>query len=75
MATVRAAELQGELTRVDLGAALAHGASVRVVNRAPTAVHESRALVLQPRTLEVLAGLGVTTELLRRGRRTPRPAL
>jgi 2-polyprenyl-6-methoxyphenol hydroxylase-like FAD-dependent oxidoreductase len=52
--------------------ALAQGASVRVVDRAPTAVHESRALVLQPRTLEVLAGLGVTAELLRRGRRTVR---
>ena len=55
--------------------ALAHGASVRVVDRAPTAVHESRALVLVPRTMEVLAGLGVTGELLRRGRRTIRLTL
>jgi 2-polyprenyl-6-methoxyphenol hydroxylase-like FAD-dependent oxidoreductase len=55
--------------------ALAHGASVRVVDRAPTAVHESRALVLVPRTMEVLAGLGVSGELLRRGRRTIRLTL
>ena len=55
--------------------ALAHGASVRIVDRAPTAVHESRALVLQPRTLEVLAGLGVTAELLRRGQQAVRLTL
>lgn len=52
--------------------ARANGASVRVVDRTPTASHESRALVLQPRTLEVLAGLGVTEALLSRGRRTVR---
>jgi 2-polyprenyl-6-methoxyphenol hydroxylase-like FAD-dependent oxidoreductase len=55
--------------------ARAHGASVRVVDRAPTAAHESRALVLQPRTLEVLTGLGVAAELLRRGQRTVRLTL
>jgi 2-polyprenyl-6-methoxyphenol hydroxylase-like FAD-dependent oxidoreductase len=48
----------------------AAGASVRVVDRAPSEVHESRALVLQPRTLEVLAGMGITARLLGRGRKT-----
>ena len=33
----------------------AHGARVRVVDRLPDRVHESRALAVQPRTLEVLA--------------------
>jgi 2-polyprenyl-6-methoxyphenol hydroxylase-like FAD-dependent oxidoreductase len=50
----------------------ANGASVRVVDRSPTEVHESRALVLQPRTLEVLAGTGITARLLARGGRTVR---
>ena len=52
--------------------ARAHGASVRVIDRNPAAQHESRALVLQPRTLEQLAGLGVSDELLTKGRRTVR---
>jgi 2-polyprenyl-6-methoxyphenol hydroxylase-like FAD-dependent oxidoreductase len=43
------------------------GASFRIVDRLPDRAHESRALVVQPRTLEVLRGLGVTPELLRRG--------
>jgi 2-polyprenyl-6-methoxyphenol hydroxylase-like FAD-dependent oxidoreductase len=34
-----------------------------------TRVHESRALAIQPRTLEVLAGLGVTDELIASGSR------
>jgi 2-polyprenyl-6-methoxyphenol hydroxylase-like FAD-dependent oxidoreductase len=51
-------------------AARTNGASVRIVDRAPSEAHESRALVLQPRTLEVLAGTGVTARLLARGRRT-----
>jgi 2-polyprenyl-6-methoxyphenol hydroxylase-like FAD-dependent oxidoreductase len=38
-------------------------------------VHDSRALVLQPRTLELLAGLGLRDELLSRGRRTVRLVL
>jgi len=53
----------------------AHCASVRVVDRAPTAAHESRALVVQPRTMEVLSGPGVTATLVRRGRTTVRLVL
>ena len=52
-----------------------HGASVRIVDRAPTAVHESRALVVQPRTLELLAGAGITADLVERGRSTVRLVL
>ena len=47
----------------------AEGASVRLVDRLPDRVHESRALAIQPRTLELLAGLGVTAELVARGNR------
>jgi 2-polyprenyl-6-methoxyphenol hydroxylase-like FAD-dependent oxidoreductase len=52
-----------------------HGASVRVVDRTPGPVHESRALVVQPRTLELLAGCGVTDELVHGGRSTVRLVL
>ena len=45
----------------------AMGASFRIVDRQPDRVRESRALAIQPRTLEVLRGLGVTRELLARG--------
>jgi 2-polyprenyl-6-methoxyphenol hydroxylase-like FAD-dependent oxidoreductase len=45
----------------------AFGATVRIVDRQLDRVHESRALGVQPRTLEVLRGLGVTQELLARG--------
>jgi len=45
----------------------AFGATVRIVDRQLDRVHESRALAVQPRTLEVLRGLGVTEELVRRG--------
>jgi 2-polyprenyl-6-methoxyphenol hydroxylase-like FAD-dependent oxidoreductase len=45
----------------------AMGATCRIVDRQPDRVHESRALGVQPRTLEVLRGLGVTRELLERG--------
>jgi 2-polyprenyl-6-methoxyphenol hydroxylase-like FAD-dependent oxidoreductase len=45
----------------------AFGASIRIVDRQLDRVHESRALAMQPRTLEVLRGLGVTRELLERG--------
>ncbi|HSK27832.1 MAG TPA: FAD-dependent monooxygenase [Jiangellales bacterium] len=44
-----------------------HGASVRIVDRAPDQVHESRALAVQPRTLEVLRGTGVSDRLVARG--------
>jgi 2-polyprenyl-6-methoxyphenol hydroxylase-like FAD-dependent oxidoreductase len=43
------------------------GATVRIVDRLPDRVHESRALAVQPRTLEVLRGLGVAQELIERG--------
>jgi 2-polyprenyl-6-methoxyphenol hydroxylase-like FAD-dependent oxidoreductase len=43
------------------------GAAVRIIDRQPDRVHESRALAVQPRTLEVLRGLGVTQELVARG--------
>jgi 2-polyprenyl-6-methoxyphenol hydroxylase-like FAD-dependent oxidoreductase len=43
------------------------GAKVRIVDRQLDRVHESRALVVLPRTLEVLRGLGVSEELVERG--------
>jgi 2-polyprenyl-6-methoxyphenol hydroxylase-like FAD-dependent oxidoreductase len=43
------------------------GVMPRVVDAATDRVHESRALGVQPRTLEVLRPLGVHTELLARG--------
>ena len=45
----------------------AHGASVRIIDRQADRVHESRALAIQPRTLEVLAPLGITPALIERG--------
>jgi 2-polyprenyl-6-methoxyphenol hydroxylase-like FAD-dependent oxidoreductase len=45
----------------------AHGVRPRVVDKAADRVHESRALALQPRTLEVLAGLGITDQLVKMG--------
>lgn len=42
----------------------AHGARVRIVERRPGAFRPSRALILHPRTLEVLRPLGVTDTLL-----------
>jgi 2-polyprenyl-6-methoxyphenol hydroxylase-like FAD-dependent oxidoreductase len=50
----------------------AFGASVRVVDRRTVPGRESRALVVQPRTLEVLRPIGVTQALLDRGDRAPR---
>ena len=43
------------------------GATVRIVDRQLNRVHESRALVVLPRTLEVLRGLGVSEKLVERG--------
>jgi 2-polyprenyl-6-methoxyphenol hydroxylase-like FAD-dependent oxidoreductase len=43
------------------------GVSVRIVDRQLDRVHESRALAMQPRTLEVLRGLGIATTLVERG--------
>jgi 2-polyprenyl-6-methoxyphenol hydroxylase-like FAD-dependent oxidoreductase len=45
----------------------AFGATVRIVDRQLDRVHESRALGVQPRTLEVLRGLGLAEELVARG--------
>jgi 2-polyprenyl-6-methoxyphenol hydroxylase-like FAD-dependent oxidoreductase len=43
------------------------GATVRIVDRQLDRVRESRALAVQPRTLEVLRGLGITQTLIERG--------
>jgi 2-polyprenyl-6-methoxyphenol hydroxylase-like FAD-dependent oxidoreductase len=43
------------------------GAAVRIVDRLADRVHESRALAIQPRTLEVLAGLDLADALIERG--------
>ena len=43
-----------------------HGAVVRIIDRRPEAARPSRALILHPRTLEVLRPLGVTQALLDR---------
>jgi 2-polyprenyl-6-methoxyphenol hydroxylase-like FAD-dependent oxidoreductase len=43
------------------------GAGVRIVDRQLDRVHESRALAVQPRTLEVLRGLGIAQALVERG--------
>jgi 2-polyprenyl-6-methoxyphenol hydroxylase-like FAD-dependent oxidoreductase len=42
----------------------AYGTRLRVVDRSLDRVHESRALAIQPRTLEALAGFGVTDALI-----------
>jgi 2-polyprenyl-6-methoxyphenol hydroxylase-like FAD-dependent oxidoreductase len=46
------------------------GASVRIVDRQLDRVRESRALAVQPRTLEVLRGLGIAAMLVERGNDT-----
>jgi 2-polyprenyl-6-methoxyphenol hydroxylase-like FAD-dependent oxidoreductase len=50
----------------------AYGTSFRVVDRQPGPVHESRALAVQPRTLEVLANLDVAETMVARGNPTIR---
>ncbi|WP_328690194.1 FAD-dependent monooxygenase [Streptomyces phaeochromogenes] len=45
----------------------AYGTRFRIADRSLDRVHESRALGIQPRTLEALAGFGVTDELVARG--------
>jgi 2-polyprenyl-6-methoxyphenol hydroxylase-like FAD-dependent oxidoreductase len=47
----------------------AFGVRARLIDRGLDRAHESRALAIQPRTLEVLAGLGVTGELIAGGNR------
>jgi 2-polyprenyl-6-methoxyphenol hydroxylase-like FAD-dependent oxidoreductase len=49
-----------------------YGVRFRLVDRQLDRVHESRALGVQPRTLEVLAGLGAADELIERGNRAVR---
>ncbi|MFI6466195.1 FAD-dependent monooxygenase [Streptomyces sp. NPDC050538] len=44
-----------------------YGTTFRIVDRSVDRAHESRALAIQPRTLEALAGFGVTDELVIRG--------
>jgi 2-polyprenyl-6-methoxyphenol hydroxylase-like FAD-dependent oxidoreductase len=57
-------------TGLTLAAELAaFGVRARLIDRGLDRVHESRALAIQPRTLEVLAGLGVTGELIASGNR------
>jgi 2-polyprenyl-6-methoxyphenol hydroxylase-like FAD-dependent oxidoreductase len=53
----------------------AHGVRPRLVDRGLDRARESRALAIQPRTLEVLAGLGVSDELVRLGNRNMRLVL
>jgi 2-polyprenyl-6-methoxyphenol hydroxylase-like FAD-dependent oxidoreductase len=48
----------------------AFGARVRIIDRQLDRVHESRALAVQPRTLEVLRGLGIAKTLVERGNDT-----
>ncbi|HEX2773886.1 MAG TPA: FAD-dependent monooxygenase [Micromonosporaceae bacterium] len=47
----------------------AHGVRPRLIDRAHDRVHESRALAIQPRTLEVFEGLGVTDQIIAAGNR------
>jgi 2-polyprenyl-6-methoxyphenol hydroxylase-like FAD-dependent oxidoreductase len=46
---------------------LSFGARFRIVDRRPDRVHESRALAVLPRSLEVLAGLGIADTMVERG--------
>ncbi|TFC01668.1 monooxygenase [Cryobacterium adonitolivorans] len=51
--------------------AVDHGARVRIVERRPEAFRPSRAMVMHPRTLELLRPLGVTDALLALGDPSP----
>jgi 2-polyprenyl-6-methoxyphenol hydroxylase-like FAD-dependent oxidoreductase len=50
----------------------AHGATVRLVERRPRAFRPSRAMIMHPRTLEILRPLGVVDAILERGHPAPR---
>src|SRR5579884_564027 len=52
-----------------------HGARVRVLDRRPEPFRPSRAMIVHPRTLEVLHPLGVTEALLARAEPAPRVRL
>ena len=52
-----------------------HGATVRIMERRRERFRPSRALIMHPRTLEVLRPLGVTDELLAKGDVAPRAQL
>ncbi|MBO0892978.1 MAG: FAD-dependent monooxygenase [Acidimicrobiales bacterium] len=52
-----------------------HGASVRILDRRPRAFRPSRALIMHPRSLEVLRPLGVTEALLERADAAPAGSL
>ncbi|HEX6337665.1 MAG TPA: FAD-dependent monooxygenase [Jiangellaceae bacterium] len=49
-----------------------YGVSFRIIDRALGRVHDSRALGVQPRTLEVLASLGITDQMVQRGNQSVR---
>src|SRR6266496_740300 len=60
-------------TGLALGAQLAaFGAGFRIIDRRLDRAHESRALAVQPRTLEVLSGLGLADAMVERGNPTVR---
>ena len=48
-----------------------HGGRVRIVERRPHAIRPSRALIVHPRTLEMLRPLGVVDDMLARADTTP----
>ena len=50
---------------------LDHGADVRIIERRPVLFRVSRAMIMHPRTLEVLRPSGVTDALLDRGNAAP----
>src|SRR5688572_27158630 len=52
-----------------------HGAHVRIVDQRTEAFRPSRALILHPRTLEILRPLGVTDALLARADTAPEARL
>jgi 2-polyprenyl-6-methoxyphenol hydroxylase-like FAD-dependent oxidoreductase len=48
-----------------------HGVAVRIIDRAPAPATTSRALVIQPRCLEIFEDMGVVDEALAAGRAAP----
>src|SRR4051812_46716843 len=51
------------------------GVSVRIVDQAATQAHESRALGIQARSLELFRNLGIVDEFLRQGQRAAGAAI